>query len=220
MLEHESSVISIDAFHNRVSNPIGIQNQYGLLIPLIKESGEWHVLFEERSHTLRAQPGEICFPGGKRESGESAEECALRETCEELGLSETDITIIGPSDYILSPFRALLFPFVGILEVDSVHALKPNADEVSALFTVPLSFLLATNPEIHHLETAILPDTNFPYHKIQHGRNYPWKLSKHNIIIYEYNNRVIWGLTANLLKAFLDIIKDDPKNQLGHFNIY
>ena len=51
-----------------------------VLLPLVRTPEGISVLFEERAHTLRSQPGEVCFPGGKREAGETAIQCALRET--------------------------------------------------------------------------------------------------------------------------------------------
>ncbi|MDG2702973.1 CoA pyrophosphatase, partial [Vibrio parahaemolyticus] len=56
-----------------------------VLVPLVQVDGEWHVLFEVRSLTMRKQPGDISFPGGKLDGGETAQEAALRETYEELG---------------------------------------------------------------------------------------------------------------------------------------
>lgn len=55
-----------------------------VLVPLVQVDGEWHVLFEVRSLTMRKQPGDISFPGGKLDGGETAQEAALRETYEEL----------------------------------------------------------------------------------------------------------------------------------------
>ena len=66
---------------------------FSVLTPLIKVDGEWHVLFETRSSNVE-QPGEICFPGGAMEEGETAAECAVREACEEIiGLGPEDIEI-------------------------------------------------------------------------------------------------------------------------------
>lgn len=76
-----------------------------MLIPMIEISGTKYLLFEKRSNKLRRQPGEICFPGGKLESGESLQECAVRETVEELQVLPGQIEVLGPGDIYLSPFN-------------------------------------------------------------------------------------------------------------------
>ena len=57
---------------------------YAVVIPLIEKDGTYEVLFEVRSSKLNRQPGEICFPGGKCDAGETSEQAAHREICEEL----------------------------------------------------------------------------------------------------------------------------------------
>ena len=58
-----------------------------VMIPLIKKNDGYHILFEVRSNKLSQQPGEICFPGGRREHDETSMETSIRETCEELLIS-------------------------------------------------------------------------------------------------------------------------------------
>ena len=63
--------------------------KYAVLLPLIEVENETHILFEVRSLSLRRQPGEICFPGGKIDPEDSDQrKCAIRETTEELGINE------------------------------------------------------------------------------------------------------------------------------------
>ena len=83
------------AFRNRHPSVIGIQNEYAVLTPLVDVNGELHLLYEVRADHMRRQPGEVCFPGGKLETCESAEQCAVRETAEELSIPPSDIQIIG-----------------------------------------------------------------------------------------------------------------------------
>ena len=62
-----------------------------VLLPLVRTPEGISVLFEERAHTLRSQPGEVCFPGGKYECEDNSfRNTAVRETCEELGLKPED----------------------------------------------------------------------------------------------------------------------------------
>lgn len=186
-------------------SPLGLDGAYGILIPLMLRDGAWHVLFEVRAHTLRAQPGEVCFPGGRCEAGESPQDCALRETCEELGIPPETIEILGPSDYLLSPFKAILYPYVAVLHLEDLSQLRPNPSEVAEVFAVPLAALLEQEPETHLLETQVQHQAGFPYHKIQKGEAYPWRSAKHTVTFYEYGHRIIWGLTATLLQGFLKL---------------
>ncbi len=78
------------------------------------------------------------FQGGKVEPGETPEYAALREAQEELNLEPNFVKIIGPSDYLVTPFNDLIYSFVGFLEVD-LEEIKPN-DEVESVFTVPLEY--------------------------------------------------------------------------------
>ena len=64
---------------------LGLRRNYAVLCPFVERNGEPHVLLEVRAKELR-QGGEVCFPGGAMEAGETAAECALRETEEELGI--------------------------------------------------------------------------------------------------------------------------------------
>ncbi|WP_288160786.1 NUDIX hydrolase, partial [Streptococcus pneumoniae] len=73
-----------------------------VLVPLVQVNGEWHILFEVRSLIMRKQPGDISFPGGKLDGSETAQEAALRETHEELGIPPESVEILGQ----LSPYIA------------------------------------------------------------------------------------------------------------------
>ena len=71
---------------------IGKRKEYAVLVPLIEKDGEAALLLEVRSKDIR-QPGDVCFPGGRVEEGESFQETALRETEEEIGISALDIEV-------------------------------------------------------------------------------------------------------------------------------
>lgn len=194
--------------------PIGLSKTYGILIPLIKKEDIWHLVFETRAFHMRAQPGEICFPGGMVERGESPQGAAVREACEELGIDASQIELLGPTDYMLTPFGSLLYPFAAILHVESVDDLTPNPAEVDHIFTVPIDELAVQKPEKHVLKTQYLLQADFPYHKIQNGTEYRWKTGEHAVYFYTYQDKIIWGLTANILKTFLEQLQ---KIQSGHF---
>lgn len=63
---------------------------------MVEVNGEDALLFEVRSKRLEMQPGEICFPGGRIESGETPETAALRELWEELRVPSRQVTLLGP----------------------------------------------------------------------------------------------------------------------------
>ena len=173
-------------------------------IPLIKGEGGTDVLFEIRSSHIEDQPGDICFPGGMLEEGETASQAAIRECCEELLVSPADIEIIGPSD-VFHSFSVAVFPYAVYLKG---VPLDYSRDEVDSLFTVPLQFFMDTEPEIHTIEWKVKTDADFPYRLIQGGENYKWRRQLQEEPFYIYENHVIWGITAKIISAFAGIIRE------------
>lgn len=180
--------------------------RYAVLIPLIEIDGELQLLYEVRSDELRSQPGEICFPGGRIEPDEHAKEAAIRETVEELNIDDQNIEIIGKIPSLVTPFNIILHPYVGLLKDIDLDNLIFNTSEVKEIFTVPLEYLKNVDPEVYSIDTYTKPPENFPYHKIQNGDRYDWKSGKYPVLFYDYNDYVIWGMTARLTKRFIDKI--------------
>lgn len=182
--------------------------KYSILLPLIERNGEIHVLFEVRSLNLRRQPGEICFPGGKIDAGDRNEmHSAIRETSEELGIAEDEVQDVFPLDYMVSPFGTIIYPHVGkIINPDKIN---PNPSEVAEVFTVPLSYLQHTEPDRYKINFEVQPEENFPYELIIGGENYDWRTRQMEEYFYEYEGKVIWGMTAKVLEHFLEIIKEN-----------
>ena len=174
------------------------------MIPLIKQNDGYHILFEVRSNKLSQQPGEICFPGGRREHDETSMEAAIRETCEELLVSESNIKLYGALDYFLSPTGLRIDPYLGeLIDYDGRY----SNDEVSEIFTVPLKFFQNTPPERYYNKVTMYPTDNFPFDKVPGGREYPWARGEYEVLFYEYNERIIWGLTAKILYYNLKMIQ-------------
>ncbi len=156
--------------------------RFAVLVPLVKRSGEWHVLFEVRNANLKDHAGEISFPGGARERGERLEETAIRETVEELGICDEQIVILKELKGTLAAIRGQwISSFVGVISENAT--LLPSPDEVASVFTVPIDFLKQYNPELH----------------LMSGR-YGVPVKSY---IYRYNGYKIWGITARLLKNFM-----------------
>ena len=175
-----------------------------VLIPLIKKDGKYHILFEIRSNNLSRQPGEICFPGGKRESLETSLQTAVRETCEELLVSESDIQVYGSLDYFLSPAGMRIDVYLG--ELRNYNG-QYSIDEVSDIFMVPLEFFQNTLPKRYYNNVQMQPEHDFPFDKIHGGRNYPWAKGKYEVLFYEYENHIIWGITAKILFHNIKLIQ-------------
>ena len=177
--------------------------QYAVLIPLIEDSEGISLLFEKRSSALKRQPGEICFPGGKLEPGESMEECAVRETMEELLVGREQIEILGPGDIFVSPFNLMLHPFIGILRA---YPDTFSTDEVAEIIRVPLAFFRNHNPEKYESRLVNEPPQDFPYEWIPGGEKYPWAQGKYDILFYRHGEHVIWGMTARIAKSAVELI--------------
>jgi coenzyme A diphosphatase NUDT7 len=176
-----------------------------VLIPLLEVEGETHVLFEIRSHQLKSQPGEICFPGGRvEEEDASEEEAALRETCEELGIEAGDVEVIERLGVLVHPSSTSIFSFVG--KINNPAKILPN-EEVSEVFTVPLNYLIEYEPEIYYIQVKIQPEENFPFELIPDGRDYKWRHARLPEYFYRYEDKIIWGLTARILHEFITILK-------------
>ena len=177
-----------------------------VLIPLVEAGDEVCLVFEERAAALSAQPGDICFPGGRIEEGETPEEAAVRETCEELLLSPDDITLAGNLGPMLSISGKQIFVFAGIL---SGVPENYSEDEVGRLLVIPLADLSAAVPEVHDVALVPTPGADFPYDRIAGGRDYGWRASVRRELFYEWKGTTIWGMTAEMLHTFLAVIDGD-----------
>ncbi|MBS4173528.1 CoA pyrophosphatase [Bacillus sp. FJAT-49736] len=195
----------ITSLENRTPTIADMQNftKFAVLIPLIKIEDELHILFEVRALSLRRQPGEICLPGGKMdEEDENEQVTAVRETVEELGIPQELISIVAPLDFNISPYGTIIYPFVGYLSKPEL--IKPNPSEVEKVFTVPLSFFMMNPPDCFKVNFHAEPEESFPYSLIHGGEKYKWQPRKLNEYFYYYEEFVIWGLTAKLIKQFVE----------------
>ena len=92
--------------------------QSAVLVPLYPApGGAVHAVFTRRRDDLRRHPGEISFPGGRRDPGEALVETALREAREEIGLPEAAVDVVGalaPVGTFVTNYA--IYPFVGLIE--------------------------------------------------------------------------------------------------------
>lgn len=185
--------------------PVDVKNRFSVMIPLIKRDGEIHLIFEERAFTLRNQPGEISFPGGRIEKNETPWDAALRETCEELLIEENDLEIYSEGDFLVNPYAAIIYTFIGEIKKDFFE-ISPSKAEVESIFTVPLSFFMETEPKSYTINLKVNRSEDFPYHLIPNSENYKFKRGKEEVLFYDYKGQIIWGFTAKMARRFVERI--------------
>lgn len=182
---------------------IGDRKEFAVLIPLVEREDGVHLLFEKRSGSVK-QPADTCFPGGRIEEGESIIDCALRETAEEIGIN--DIEVIGQFDSILEVNMITMHTVAGIIKEEALKNARLNPDEVEEVFTVPLDFFATSEPMSHTVR--IIQDTaGFPYEEAGIRKDYKWRVGSQEILIYHYEDRIVWGLTARIAKWFADFVR-------------
>ena len=80
----------------RTPDVLDTKHRSAVLVPLVEQDGRLFLLYEQRAATLRRQPNEVCFPGGRLDGEESPLDCALRETWEELHIPADQVEILEP----------------------------------------------------------------------------------------------------------------------------
>ena len=189
-------------YESHVPGLLGVRRRYAVLCPFVEVEGEAHILFEVRAKGLR-QEGEVCFPGGHMEAGETALECALRETEEELGIPRSQVTVFGQSDFQAGQDGFILHPLLGEVSAEGFAAIEPSQAEVAEVFTVPVRFFQQTDPEVYIYELAPKLPPDFPYEAVGIRRDYPWRGGRVTVPVWYYENHVIWGLTARVIKDIM-----------------
>lgn len=193
---------------NRIPKPMDSKGKYSVLIALIENKGNWEVIYELRSKSLRSQPGEVSFPGGRVEEGETFKQAAIRETMEELNLKSDNIKVIGELDYLVSYANFTIHCFVGIISGITLDKIVPSEDEVDIIFTVPLDYFLENSPDRYELDLQTVGNDEFPYELIPKGKDYRFRSGKHSVLFYRYKEHIIWGYTAKMTRHLIEIIKD------------
>lgn len=156
-----------------------------VLIPLVRDhDGGWSLVFSRRSDDLPAHAGQIAFPGGAVEAGETLEEAVMREAQEEVGIPPGAVELIGRFDDLITNSGFLVAPFAGILHERVDYVLQQS--EVTEVFEVPIEALLdPRNPEVRYVTFR--------------GRRYP-------AYFYHFGAYEIWGLTGRMVKLFIDLV--------------
>ena len=157
-----------------------------VLVPIVEHSGGLTVLLTQRTDHLSAHAGQISFPGGRLEDVDaSAEDAALRETEEEVGLERRHVELVGQLDLYVTRTGFEVTPVVGI--VTPPFAIKPDPFEVADVFEVPLSFII--DPSNHQKQS-----------RLHNG-------IERQFYVLPYEDRYIWGATAGMLVNLAEVLR-------------
>jgi 8-oxo-dGTP pyrophosphatase MutT (NUDIX family) len=144
----------------------------------VVERDEPMVLLTQRTAHLKEHSGQISFPGGKIDSGETPHDAALREAEEEIGLSRDAVEPVGFLDLYLTMLGYRIVPLIARLKPPFKLAL--NEAEVEETFEVPLAFLME------------------PGNLQRHSRE--WQGMTRSYYAIPFEKRYIWGVTAGILR--------------------
>ena len=145
------------------------------------------VLLIHRPDTMRAHPGQIALPGGRRDPGEDAVQAALREAEEELGLDPEQVRVIGTSDVFHSGSGYEITPVLAVVPGDI--AITPNPAEVASWFEAPLAHVL--NPANHAVRELERNGIRIPFIEILWQGHNIWGVT--GAILSNLSKRLEWG---------------------------
>lgn len=154
-----------------------------MLVPLYRDSeGRVRVILTKRPDHMRTHPGDVVFPGGRLEAGESPEQTATREACEEIGLPEGGVEIVGG----LTPLTTR----------DPGNLIVPVVAKVQR----PAEFVLQEEEVDVVIEPAVLD-------LLDEDR---WRTSDwfgRTLWFYEFDEGIMWGATAYMMREFLRLLR-------------
>ena len=195
-----------------------------VLVPFVNIDGIEYLLLEKRALDIR-QGGEICFPGGMIDlNDKTPEDAALRETAEELGIPEDKIQIDNHFGYLVANMGATLDVFIGKIKIESFSQLNPNKKEVEKIYPVPFSFFVKTKPDFYSLETETKSvcynesgeeKVLFPAKELGLPEKYhlSWPIKKTIVYVYNYEEIIIWGLTAAIIQEVTKFLEKGVKSE-------
>ena len=155
-----------------------------VLVPLVWQDDEWHLLFTRRTDTVESHKGQVSFPGGSCDDDETTpEQTALREADEEIGINPGDVTVLGRLADLITVSFFQVTPVVGVVKWPSVF--RVGEQEVARVFTIPLGWLAN-------------PSNRWQFERSD---------SKRGLIAYHpYDGELLWGATARMTVDFLNVL--------------
>jgi 8-oxo-dGTP pyrophosphatase MutT (NUDIX family) len=156
-----------------------------VLVPLTYVQDEWHLLFTRRTDRVQSHKGQVSFPGGACDEGETTpEQTALREAEEEIGLRPEDVKVLGRLSQLITISSFRVSPVVGVIPFP--YAFKVASIEVARVFTIPLMWLSDHN---NYWEFSL-------------------RDSERSLIAYHpFDGELLWGATARMTVTFLKSIE-------------
>ena len=153
-----------------------------VLVALVEREAGLSVLLTRRADTLTKHSGQVAFPGGRCDPGETPCETALREAEEEIGLDRAFVRVMGLGDAYetITGFRVI--PVVGFVRLG--FTLTPSPAEVADVFEVPFAFLM--NPANHERRVQAFQGRERHYYAMPHEEH------------------LIWGATAGMLRGLYE----------------
>ncbi len=168
----------IDRLMHSDAFPAGSLRPAAVLIPIVHHEGRYAVVLTQRTEQLSSHPGQVSFPGGRRDAvDESSIHTALRESQEEIGLPPCAVTVLGSLGDLLMSSGYCVTPIVGLIADDT--PLSPSPHEVAHLFRVPLQ--LALNVSSFERVQVSTPEGD------------------RELLQMHYDGYRIWGATATIL---------------------
>ena len=157
-----------------------------VLVALVERAEGVTTLFTQRTSHLAHHAGQISFPGGHTDPEDvDAEDTALREAEEEVGLHRRHVQIIGRLDEYVTRTGFSVSPVVGL--VSPPFDITPDPNEVEDVFEVPLAFLMdPANHQRHKREVNGV---------------------RRDFYAMPYEGRFIWGATAGMVKNLYDVLR-------------
>jgi 8-oxo-dGTP pyrophosphatase MutT (NUDIX family) len=167
-----------------------------VLVALFEEAGETRVVLTRRAAHLRTHTGEVSFPGGRLDGGETPEAGALRESAEEVGLDPAGVEVVGRlTPLVTFSSTASITPVVATLA--AAPRLKANPHEVEHVFDVSLAELAADG--VFREERWIVPGRILPMADSVEDGSFP-------VWFFELPHDTVWGATARMLVELLRLV--------------
>lgn len=185
LMEAQSGSTALYEYAEMAVNPDTRLKCAAVLVPLMYYRDEWHILFTRRTDRVESHKGQVSFPGGACDEGETApEQTALREAEEEIGIIPADVKVLGRLGRMVTVSNFQVSPIVGVIPWP--YAFRMAGIEVARIFAIPLLWLANRN---NYWE-------------------FPLRESDRSLIAYHpYDGELLWGATARMTVNFLKTLE-------------